>query len=51
MSVESADQFRFCVSDHYDMETAREKEGILLGDGAMVLMDENSTVGKEEFCK
>ena len=47
----TAESYRFSAFEHFSQEVALTAASVRLGDGALVLLDENSTFGKEEFCK
>lgn len=51
ISAKTAEDFRFNLRDFYPGGQADMMDSIQLGDGANVVLDEYSTIGKEEMCK
>ena len=49
VGVANAESYRFTVAEHYDKGTADKAEGLRVGDGATLVLDEYGTVGKKEF--
>ena len=49
--IASAEEFRFKMADFLPASSVSTVGSVLLGDGATVVLDEASTIGKEEICK
>lgn len=51
VSAANAEDFRFSSVDFYEDKVTHEAESVRVGDGAVLMWDDASTAGKEEFCK